>query len=107
MSDAEDPTPPDTAPQIEVRDAPEASRYELYRDGALAGRADYELAPGVIVFTHTVVDPAFEGQGLASALVRAALDDVRRRGRGAVVPQCSFVRGYLDRHPAEADVVER
>jgi predicted GNAT family acetyltransferase len=36
--------------------------------------------------------------------VRAALDDVRAKG-GSVVPKCSFVRGWIERHPDYADLV--
>ncbi len=56
------------------------------------------------MFTHTVIDPAFEGQGMGSRLVKAALDDVRQRGE-RVVPQCAFVADYIRRHPAYADLV--
>ncbi|HEY0400428.1 MAG TPA: GNAT family N-acetyltransferase, partial [Blastococcus sp.] len=56
------------------------------------------------VFTHTEVDPDAGQDGLGSTLVRAALDDVRGRG-GSVVPQCSFVRGWIERHPEYADLV--
>ena len=87
-----------------VRDAPEASRYEI-RDGEqLLGHADYERRGDTVVFTHTEVDPDAGQSGLGSTLVRAALDDVRSQG-GSVVAQCSFVRGWIDRHPDYADLV--
>jgi len=50
------------------------------------------------VFTHTEIDDASEGRGLGSTLVRAALDDARRRGL-SVRPDCPFVRAYVARHP--------
>jgi len=56
------------------------------------------------VFVHTEVDPDAGQDGLGSTLVRAALDDVRGRG-GSVVAQCSFVRGWIQRHPDYADLV--
>jgi predicted GNAT family acetyltransferase len=56
------------------------------------------------VFTHTEIDPDVGQDGLGSTLVRAALDDVRGRG-GSVVAQCSFVRGWIQRHPDYADLV--
>ena len=49
--------------------------------------------------------PDAEESGLGSTLVRGALDDVRSRG-GSVVPRCSFVRGWIDRHPDYADLVD-
>ena len=87
-----------------VKDAPEANRYEI-RDGEqLLGHADYERRGDTVVFTHTEVDPDAGQSGLGSTLVRAALDDVRSRG-GSVVPRCSFVRGWIERHPEYADLV--
>ena len=73
--------------------------------GRLAGFAQYRIKdPALIVFTHTEIDDAFEGQGLGSTLVRAALDAARTRGL-AVRPDCPFVRGYIARHPEYLDLV--
>jgi len=87
-----------------VRDNPEESRYEI-RDGErLLGHADYDRSGDTTVFIHTEVDPDAGQDGLGSTLVRAALDDVRSKG-GSVVAQCSFVRGWIKRHPDYADLV--
>lgn len=87
-----------------VRDLPEESRYEI-RDGDRAlGLAAYERHGDTVVFTHTEIDPDVGEDGLGSTLVRAALDDVRSKG-GSVVPQCPFVRGWIERHPDYADLV--
>ena len=83
-----------------VLDVPEWSRFEIHVDGRLAGFAQYRTKPGLLVFTHTEIDDAFEGRGLGSALVRAALDAARSRGVG-VRPDCPFVRAYIARHPDE------
>jgi predicted GNAT family acetyltransferase len=88
----------------EVRDAPEAERYEIHADGALAGFVEYRRRPGLIAFTHTEIDDAREGQGLASTLIRQALDEARAEGL-AVLPFCPFVNGYITRHPEYADLV--
>ena len=89
---------------IDVHDIPDSARYEARLDGALLGYAAYALTDGVVVFKHTVVEPNHEGRGVGSALVQAALDDVRQRQLKAV-PRCSFVRDWLDRHPTYADLV--
>jgi hypothetical protein len=87
-----------------VHDVPEADRYEIRDGDRLLGLAAYERRGDRVVFTHTEVDPQAEGSGLGGKLVRAALDDVRGHG-GRVVPQCSFVRGWIERHPEYGDLV--
>ena len=82
----------------------EDARYEARLDGMLAGYVAYRVDGSTIVMTHTEVDPAREGQGIGSTLVSSALDDVRGRGL-RVRPLCSFVRGYIERHPAYQDLV--
>jgi hypothetical protein len=87
-----------------VQNAPESSRYEI-RDGErVLGIAAYERRGDTVVFTHTEVDPDAGESGLGSTLVRSALDDVRSQG-GSVVPRCSFVRGWIERHQEYADLV--
>ena len=87
----------------EVTDNTDASRYELVVDGHKAVAA-YTLTDGVITFTHTVVPKEIGGRGVASRLIGAALADVRSRGL-RVVPQCRFVAAYIDKHPAERDLL--
>ena len=89
----------------EVHDDPERSWYEARVDGRRAGIAAYQLQDGVITFTHTVVEDAYEGQGIGGALARTALDDARDRGL-AVVPRCPFVASWIDRHPDYAPLVQ-
>ncbi|HRE00471.1 MAG TPA: N-acetyltransferase, partial [Ilumatobacteraceae bacterium] len=50
---------------VSVRDNPEQQRFEVYVGDTRAGLADYERNGGTITFTHTEVDSAFEGRGLA------------------------------------------
>ncbi|UTD29065.1 GNAT family N-acetyltransferase [Bradyrhizobium sp. WD16] len=77
-------------------------RFELAVDGSIAA-AYYELAPGVITFTHTEVPKELGGRGIGSRLVWDALAQVRRDGL-KVVPRCPFVKAYLDKHPEQADL---
>ena len=91
-------------PDIRITDNPDAGRFEIYCDDALAGFAEYTLAPDRVVFTHTEVDDAYEGHGLASKLIRYALDDMRDRGL-RVVPRCPFVRKFIEEHQEYAELV--
>jgi predicted GNAT family acetyltransferase len=89
-----------------VRNDPEENRYEIRDGDRVLGIAAYSHRGDTLVFTHTEVDSDSGHSGLGSTLVRAALDDVRRQGV-KIVPQCPFVRGWIERHPDYADLVAR
>lgn len=80
-----------------VRDNTAFSRFELDADGITA-MANYQLADGVMTFTHTEVPTLARHKGIASRLIEGAVAEVRARGL-KIVPRCSFVREYLDNHP--------
>lgn len=91
---------------VVVRDRPDLEYYEIDVDGKRAGLAAYELEGGVISFTHTEVDDAYEGQGLGSQLARFALDDARSRGL-KVRPLCPFIKTWIRRHADYQDLVDQ
>ena len=91
--------------QPRVVDNADEERYELWLGDRLAGVLEYASEPGATILVHTEVDPAFEGKGLASRLVAAALDDIRSRGL-RMIPECPYVLSYLRRHPEDADLVD-
>ncbi|MBW8762786.1 MAG: N-acetyltransferase [Microbacterium sp.] len=75
----------------------DASRYEITVGDVLAGFAEFDLRPGAIRFTHTEIDPAFQGRGLAGVLAKAALTDAASSG-DAIVPLCPYIAKYLETH---------
>ena len=89
---------------MQVRDNPASSRYEITEDGtdgadgAVIGFAAYQKAERLIVFTHTEVEPAFEGRGVGGALARYALDEVAEEGTRKVMPLCPFIKAWIGRH---------
>lgn len=87
----------------EVRDNAALHRFELDADGHTAV-AYYQLAPGVITFTHTEVPPALSGRGIGSKLARGALQAARAQGQ-KVVAKCPFVSAYIGKHPEFTDLV--
>jgi predicted GNAT family acetyltransferase len=89
----------------DIRHNPSQRRYEAWIDDELAGVASYRLEGDVAVFDHTVVEPAFGGRGVAGRLVGFALDDVRAAGQWRVRPACSFVVGFVAKHPDYADLL--
>jgi uncharacterized protein len=78
--------------------------YELTVDGEVAGHAFTETRGHTVVFTHTEVDDAFQGRGLAGRLIQAALDDVRTRGEH-VIARCEFTRAWIGKHPDYQDLL--
>lgn len=107
----------DQGRSVVVRHAPDRHRYELVdptRDDLVIGHTDYrelggEGAPthGTVThrdFLHTEVDDAYGGRGLASVLVRFALDDVRDDGL-RIVPHCPYVAGWIRKHEGTFDDV--
>jgi predicted GNAT family acetyltransferase len=92
---------------VQVSNNPEESRYEAWLEGELAGYSEYELDEGRIVFTHTVVEDAYEGRGVGSTLARKALDDVRADGSRRVVPRCPFIKAWIEKHPDYRELVHR
>ena len=90
----------DTTAEANVRDNPEAGRYEITREGRTAILA-YRREPSTIALVHTFVPPQLRARGLAKRLVAFALADARGRGE-RVIPECPFVQAYLEKHPEEA-----
>jgi uncharacterized protein len=91
-------------PELIVIHNPKAGRFELEKDGCLAV-LEYQLSDGKIIFTHTGVPDALGGQGIGSLLARAGLDYARRQSF-AVVPECSFIAGYIQKHPEYKNLVK-
>lgn len=88
--------------QNTVRNNIALSRYELDVDGTIAF-ANYRLAPGTVIITHTETPYALRGRGIASKLVQGALEQIRAEGL-KVIAGCGFVVDYLGKHPEFADV---
>jgi len=74
-----------------------AHRWEAHVDQYVAV-AEYRRRGNTIFFIHTEVPHELEGQGVASKLIKTALDEARAQ-QLAVVPFCPFVAGYIRRHP--------
>jgi len=58
-----------------------------------------------VILDHTFVPDELRGRGVAAVLVRAALDEARQQ-RWKIVPRCSYVAGFIKRHPEFASLLE-
>ena len=79
------------------------NRYEAIVDGHLCV-AEYAAKEDTMIFTHTFVPPELRGQGIAERIVRFALDDVRTK-KLKVVPACSYVERFIQRHSEYRDLL--
>ena len=57
-----------------------------------------------MIITHTLVPPELRGRGIAEKLTRMALGDARMK-RLKVVPACSYVAKFIQRHAEYRDLV--
>ncbi len=74
-----------------------AGQYE-FQVGGFLPRIVYRKSGDKIYLTHTEVPAPLEGKGIASMLVKGALEDIRQKGL-KLVPLCPFVIRYIQRHP--------
>ncbi|MDP9165980.1 MAG: N-acetyltransferase [Actinomycetota bacterium] len=84
----------------------ESDRFTIAVDGQTVGLAEYFDRDGRRTFPHTEVSPRFQGRGLATILVGDALHATREAGL-RVVPACSMVADYVDKHPEFEDITDR
>lgn len=81
-----------------------SGRFEIEVDG-LTAELTYRIDADRIFLLNTWVPSAVEGRGIGSTLVHAAVAEAKRKSL-TVVPACSFVRFWLERHPEEQVAVE-
>ncbi|UGT41779.1 N-acetyltransferase [Nocardia yamanashiensis] len=82
------------------------TRYEIGVDGVRAGQTDYVDTEKQRIFFHTEIGQEFGGRGLASTLIRAALDSTREQGL-RIVPVCPFVKAFVEKHHDFDDILDK
>ena len=89
---------------LQIRDNPDKHRFEADLGGGAMAIAEYNLLSSAIMFTHTEVPEAFEGQGIGTRLIVYALDAARERGL-QVIPICPFFAAYMREHQEVQDLL--
>lgn len=64
----------------------------------LSSYVAYSLVEGVMELYTTYTPPQLRGRGLAERVVRAALEYAKENNL-RVIPSCSYVRIFIERHP--------
>jgi len=88
-----------------VRDNPESQTYDALVGDEIAGTLLYEREGPRFVLTHTAVQHRFQHQGIATALIKEALDDIRAKGKKVTI-LCPLVAAFIAAHPDYADLVD-
>src|SRR3954464_1635447 len=90
----------------ELIDNTDQGRFELRRGRDLVGWLEYtHLRPNRYSLQHTEVEASQQHQGVAGAMVRRVLEEIRGRG-GTITAICPFVVDFLSRSVAYADLVD-
>jgi predicted GNAT family acetyltransferase len=88
----------------DVIDNKARQRFELEVEGHLA-IAFYKMDGNALTLLHTEVPPELNGKGVGARLAQGALDQVRTAGL-KVIPQCSFVKAWIGKHPEYKDLLQ-
>jgi predicted GNAT family acetyltransferase len=76
-------------------------RFEV-RVGTYLAELTYILKDDSMIFTHTGVPPALEGNGIGSLLVKTGIKYARNNAL-KVESLCWFVSKYIERHPESVE----
>lgn len=91
----------DAQPEVHA----DSRRYEIRVGNETAGFTEFVDSGEQRIFFHTEIDERFSGRGLASTLIRAALEDTTSHGK-RIVPICPFVAGFLEKHDDFAGYID-
>ena len=91
--------------RIVIRKSTGSHSYDASIGDQVVGTIVYEPRDDRMVIRHTVVDPEFRGQGIATALAQFTLDDLAASGK-MLTNYCGFIADYIDRNPGYATLVD-
>lgn len=91
--------------EISHKNSPEQGSFLAEEDGKRIGFLSYEWASDtVFAIMHTVVEPAFQGRGVARELLDAAVAFARENGY-KIRPVCPYAEKVLNRDSSLGDVL--
>ena len=89
-----------------VQHSAEDQEFTIEQDYYSAELAYSKPQTGVIDFTHTYVDEALRGKGLAEELGRAGLEYARAE-KLKVRTSCEFMQGFVQRNAQYQELLEK
>ena len=92
--------------RIQIRHDATEHRFLAEVNGAMAYLAYEVLSDDTLDLRHTYVPHLFRGQGIASQLVREALEHAQVLDF-TVIPTCPFVRRFIDARPEYRGLISK
>lgn len=83
---------------IEVEHNPQKQCFSAVVDGHQSILEYRTVDAQTLDFHHTYVPDALRGRGVAALLAKAGLAFAKQQGF-KVIPSCSYIEAYLQRHP--------
>ena len=91
--------------ELSHKNSPEQGFFFAEEDGERMGYLSYEWADDtVFAIMHTMVEPSFQGRGVARALLDAAVAFARENGY-KIRPVCPYAEKVLNRDSSFSDVL--
>ena len=90
---------------LQVHHAADRQRFEVSAEGEIA-YLSYSMRGDHVSLDHTSVPESWRGQGVGAKLAHAALEEAKSRGWKVEI-RCSYVAGYVKRHPEFATLNAR
>jgi uncharacterized protein len=91
--------------ELNVINNEQKSRFEIKLTEDYA-YVDYRSRNGLFELLYIFVPPAFRGTGVAESLIKHVLDECVNEKRKINI-YCSWIAGYVRRHPEYHDLVTR
>ena len=92
--------------QVNVVFEPELNRSAAYIHGKHVGECEFVVDGSVWSITHTGVDPAYGGRGIAKTLVLKVIEEARKQ-QVRINPVCSYARRMMEGKEEYCDVLEK
>lgn len=89
---------------MNVEHEPQSNRFIVPLSGDGKAMLNYQMIGDVMNIMHTEVPDSHEGEGIASELVRSALEWARKEGK-QVEATCRFAKNWIERHDEYKDVL--
>jgi uncharacterized protein len=83
-----------------------SKRFEMQVGNEPLAFLSYTRDGDRVSYDHTFIPDALRGRGLATTLIRTALDEARRQ-KWKIVPRCSSVARFMTQHPEFSDLLNR